>query len=45
MVIRKIMGRLRTAKATEELVRLLSGLGTGKLRSECPSANLYLALN
>lgn len=45
VVIRKIVGTLRNSKGAEALTRLLSVLGTWKLRGESPSANLYAILN
>lgn len=45
VVIRKIIGTLRNAKGAEALTRLLSVLGTWKLRGDSPSANLYAALS
>jgi len=45
VVIRKIVGTLRNSKGAEALSRLLSVLGTWKLRGESPSANLYAVLS
>ncbi len=45
IVIRKIIGTLRNWKGAEAFARLLSVLGTWKLRGENPSANLYAALS
>jgi len=41
VVIRKIIGTLRNSRGAEALARLLSVLGTWKLRGEDPSVNLY----
>jgi transposase len=45
VVLRKIVGTLRNGKGAEALARLLSVLGTWKLRDENPSAKLYAALS
>jgi transposase len=45
IVIRKIIGTLRNWKGAEAFARLLSVLGTWKLRGENPSAKLYAALS
>ncbi len=45
VVIRKIIGTLRNVWGAEALTRLLSVLGTWKLRGEYPSANLYAVLS
>lgn len=45
VVIRKIIGTLRNVRGAEALTRLLSVLGTWKLRGESPSANLYAVLS
>ncbi|MGI0128878.1 MAG: IS66 family transposase, partial [Thermoplasmata archaeon] len=45
VVIRKIIGTLRNGKGAEALARLLTVLGTWKLRGENPSMKLYAALS
>ena len=45
VVIRKIIGTLRNKKGAQALTRLLSVIGTWKLRGENPSAKLYAALS
>jgi transposase len=45
VVIRKIVGTLRKARGAEVFARLLSVLGTCKLRGEDPEARLYAALS
>ncbi|MHB8352723.1 MAG: IS66 family transposase, partial [Thermoplasmata archaeon] len=45
VVIRKIVGTLRNEKGAGALARLLSVLGTWKLRGENPSTKLYAALS
>ncbi len=45
IVIRKIIGTLRNWKRAEAFARLLSVLGTWKLRGESPSTNLYAVLS
>ena len=44
VVIRKIVGTLRTGEGAEAWTRLLSVIGTWKLRGEDPAKNLYAAL-
>ena len=45
VVIRKIVGTLRTGEGAEAWARLLSVLGTWKLRGKNPSTKLYSALS
>ncbi|EQD49775.1 transposase IS66 family [mine drainage metagenome] len=45
IVIRKIIGTLRNWKGAKAFARLLSVLGTWKLRGENPSTKLYAALS
>jgi transposase len=45
VVIRKIVGTLRNPRGAEVFARLLSVLGTWKLRQEDPLAKLHAALN
>lgn len=45
IVIRKIIGTLRNWKGAEAFARLLSVLGTWKLRRENPARKLYAALS
>lgn len=45
VVIRKIVGTLRNEDGARALTRLLSVLGTWKLRGEDPARNLYAALS
>lgn len=45
VVIRKIVGTLRNYEGATALTRLLSVIGTWKLRGEDPAKNLYVALN
>lgn len=45
IVIRKIIGTLRNWRGAEAFARILSVLGTWKLRGENLSTNLYAALN
>ena len=45
IVIRKIIGTLRNWNGAEAFARLLSVLGTWKLRGENPTAKLYAALS
>jgi transposase len=45
VVIRKIVGTLRKAKGAEVFARLLSVLGSWKLKGDDPRAMLYQALN
>ncbi len=44
-MIRKIVGTLRNTEGTSALTRLLSVIGTWKLRGEDPARDLYTALN
>ncbi len=45
IVIRKIIGTLRNWKGAEAFTRLLSVLGTWKLRGENPATKLYAAVS
>ena len=45
IVIRKIIGTLRNWRGAEAFPRLLSVLGTWKLRGENPMTKIYSALN
>ena len=45
VVIRKIVGTLRNREGAEALSRLLSVIGTWKLRGEDPAKNLYATLS
>ena len=45
VVVRKIVGTLRKAKGAEVFARLLSVLGTWKIRGKDPAAKLYAALS
>ena len=45
IVIRKIIGTLRYWKGAEAFTRLLSVLGTWKLRGENPATKLYAAVS
>ena len=44
-MIRKIVGTLQNTEGTNALTRLLSVIGTWKLRGEDPARNLYATLN
>jgi transposase len=45
IVIRKIIGTLRNARGAQVFARLMSVIGTWKLRGENPAAKLYAALS